>query len=404
MPVPPREHPLARGSLADRASVFLGRAWQRRWLPEPTLDPKIVWSLAARPFGQDAAEAEIGGRRPDDVDDFRERLERLTRAAQDEADLNPLGRAMAHGQLVRVIRNRLRLGLLWTREPDLLATQLAPPIIVIGHMRSGTTRIHKLLAADPAHSHTRFCDAWHPVPGRPDLRLAKGALDLAMMRSLNPWLDVIHPMQSGGVEEELAWLAGALNHSVYESQWHIPSFSDWSEARNAAPVYRELARMVRTDAAHRGIADRPRVMKAPQFSEDLASLLEQFPDARIVLARRDSEAVLRSAVSLVANQMAVQSDSCDLARIEVHWRHKLALREQRIAAALAEWDGPVTELHFDALSSDWESEIARCYAELGLDLTGAALGAMRAEMASSEDGRHRAHSQQLARFAQDGVK
>ncbi|MDJ0642846.1 MAG: sulfotransferase [Erythrobacter sp.] len=397
--VPPRDHLLARAPTADRANAFLGRAWERGWLPAPTLDPKDLWSAAAKNFGDRAQDAEIGGRRPEDVADFRLRLERLCDAVNAEADLNPLGRAMAHGQLARVIRSRLQFGDLWSRRPELLATELAPPIIVIGHMRSGTTRIHKLLAADPAHSHTRYCDAWHPVPGNLAARQLKGAFDLAMLGWLNPWLQSIHPMASGEVEEELAWIAAALNHSIYESQWHIPSYSAFSEARDPAPVYREFARVLRTDSAHRKNADRPRVLKVPQFSEDLATLLAQFPDARLVIARRDTDAVHRSAVSLAANQMAIQSDSCVLERIEGLWRHKIDLREERIAAALSRWEGPVAHLEFDALNADWESEIRRTYAGLQLNLSGEALSAMHATMAESESGDHHAHSQQLERFA-----
>jgi hypothetical protein len=101
--------------------------------------------------------------------------------------------------------------------------------------------------------------------------------------------------------------------------------------------------------------------------------------------------------------MAVQSDVRDLARVERQWRHKLALREARIASALADWQGPVAKLEFDALSTDWEREIARVYGELGLALTQPALEAMRAVMAESEGGRHRAHSEQLAHFANAGA-
>jgi len=400
MKVPPREHPLARAPLAERASALLGNAWEKGRLPEPSLDPDMMWEIAARPLGAAAEAAQHAGRGSEEVADFRERFERLSAAVREEADLNPLGRAMAHGQLVRAVRNRLRLGALWAKRPEMARTPLAAPIIVIGHMRSGTTRIHKLLAADPAHSHTRYCDAYHPVPSRFGMNRAKSALDLALLGALNPWLQSIHPMAPARAEEELAWISAALHHSIYESQWHIPGYSAWSEARDPASIYREFARMLRTDAAHRGNAGRPRVMKVPAFAEDLATLLSQFPDARLVIAQRDREAVLKSAISLAANQMAIQSDSCDLARIEAVWRHKIELREARMAEALRDWDGPVTRLDFDALNADWQAEIARTYAELGLYLTTQALAAMRAEMASSERGTHHAHSDQLARFAE----
>lgn len=396
---PVRTHPLARGALAQRTSDFLGRAWDKGWLPPPDLAPQALWAFAAKPFGAQAEAAEHGGRSPEDVADFRERFMRIIAAVEAEADLNPLGRTMAWGQLSRLVKNRLALGALWDAQPALLDTHLAPPIIVIGHMRSGTTRIHKLLAADPAFSHTRYCDAYHPVPSRFGLNRLASAFELAMLGLLNPWMQSIHPMAPTAVEEELAWISAALHHSIYESQWQIPSYSAWSEARDPAPIYRELKRILQTDAATRGLADKPRVMKVPAFAEDLDTILALFPDARLVLAEREHEAVLRSAVSLAANQMAVQSDSGDLAAIEARWRHKIALRDARIAAALEGWQGPVARALFDDLNADWEGAIGRVYADLGLTLTPQALAAMRRTMTASEGGHHHAHREQLARFA-----
>ena len=384
----------------DQANRFFAKAWEKGWLPPPLLDAEALWESAAKPLHDSAASAEHAQRSAEDVADFRERLDRLTKAARDEADLNPLGRVMAYGQLERVIRNRLRMGAVWLRRPDMARTPLAPPIIVLGHMRSGTTRIHTLLAADPAHAHTRYCDAFHPVPGTAvDLREWAGSFEIGFLSALNPWLQSIHPIASTAVEEELGWLAGALQHSIYESQWRVPSYSAWSEAREAGPVYREFARVLRTDAAHRGNAARRRIMKVPVFSENLPELLSAFPDARLILATRSLGDVHRSAVSLVANQMAVQCDTCDLAAIEAEWHRKITMREERRAAALKRWSGPVTELSFEDLNTDWESAITRAYQELDLDLTPAALSAMRQVAARNQKGAHTAHSAQLSGFS-----
>jgi Sulfotransferase family len=398
--VPPtREHLLSRGPLATHANNFLGKAWERGWLPPPQLTPEELWKVAAKGIA-DPKSAETSGRGAEEVADFRIRLEKLCEAVTAEARLNPLGQAMAYGQLVRVIRNRLAFGELWQATPELLETKLDAPIIVIGHMRSGTTRVHKLLAADPSHSHTRYQDAYHPVPARFGMNRVKSAFDLAMLGALNPWLQSIHPMAVDHVEEELAWISAALHHSIYESQWHIPSYSAFSEARDPAPIYREFARILRTDAATRGNAERPRVMKVPAFAEDLPALLAQFPDARLVLAHRDHDAVHKSAVSLCANQMAIQSDRCDLAQIEALWEHKITMREERMAEALKDWKGPVAKLHFDELNADWLGAISRCYQDLGLELSEQARAAMTAQMADSSDGAHRHHSAQLKRFAE----
>ena len=393
---PSRPHPLARAPLVDRLARFLDHGWDKGWIPPPPLDPEELIRRGSKGF---RAEDETFGRSPEDVEDFRLRLEKLCDAVGSEARLNAVGRAFAYGLLTRAIQQRFALGALWRKRPDLLSTPIAPPIIVAGQMRSGTTRIHRLLAADPAHSATRFCDSWHPVPERPDLRPLRGGFKLFMARKLDPWLDSLHPFGAARADEELGWLASALDHSAYEAQWHIPSYVAFSEARDPTPVYREFERILRTDAAQHGNADRPRVLKVPQFTEDLMVLLDRFPNAKLVVSKRCSEETLRSSVSLVANQMVIQSDEVDLDRIENEWRRKIVLRQRRLEHALSTFEGTVAEIDFDRLGEYWQAEMKRLYDELGLPLGAVALNAMRAEMDRSENGQHKVHAAHLAGFS-----
>ncbi|WP_347304377.1 sulfotransferase [Croceibacterium sp. TMG7-5b_MA50] len=400
----PRPHPLARGPLVGRLDRLLDRLWSTGMAHRPSLDPAVLWAKGLR---QAPAVGETGGRADAEVSDFRERLVRLTTALEAEADLSNLGRTIAHGQLVRVLRQRLQLGARWLERPDLPATPVAAPIIVVGQMRGGTTRVHRLLAADPAHAATRFCDSWHavpPRPGHPDLRPLWSGLSLAFARRLDPWLDTIHPFGATRPDEELGWLAAALDHCAYEAQWRIPSYSLWSEERDPAPVYAEFARLLATDAAMRGNAHLPRVLKVPQFAEDLPALLDRFPQAKVLVARRNHDDVVPSAVSLVANQMALQSHSACLTGIEAECRRKIALREQRMAQALAGFTGPLAEVDFAALDADWEGEMTRAYHALGLPLTPAALTAMRAEQGRATRQPHHAHKAAYRGFSRRSLR
>lgn len=400
MAPPPRPHPCARSPRVDRVNGWLEAAWRKGISDRPLFDTETLWKRALR---DTCSGGEKSIRSDADVDDFRLRLETLVRSLVSEARLNAIGITMAHGQLVRAIRQRLELGVMWDKEPGLLETPLAPPIIVVGHMRSGTTRIHRLLAADPALSATRFCDSWHPVPRSPDTRPAWSSLSLLFARALNPWLDAIHPFGVTRADEELGWLAVALDHCAYEAQWHIPSFTAFSEDRDPAPVYREFARMLRTDAAWHGNAHRPRVLKVPQFAEDLPALLAQFPDARVVKTRRCTDDTAVSAASLVANQMAIQSDEVDFSWIETEVARKIALRQGRMEAALAGFEGPLAIVDFEALNTDWEAETRRLYADLRLPLSDDALAAMRKEHGRATQSPHTAHRRQLQEFSQNAA-
>lgn len=390
-----RPHPLARAALVDRLDRGLRTAWDRGWMPPVPLDAEALTQRSLKGFSSAHFAA---SRSAQDVADFDLRLEKICAAVQAEAQLNSVGRAFAYGLLMRAIKQRLALGALWQRHPELAETKIAPPIIIVGQMRSGTTRIHRLLAADPAHSATRFCDSWNPVPKRPDIRPINGGMMLFAARKLDPWIDALHPFGAARADEELGWLASALNHCPYEAQWHIPSYVAFSEARDPAPVYCEFARILRTDAAHHRSAARPRVLKVPQFSEDLSALLVQFPAAKVIVSRRSDDETLRSSVSLVANQATIQSDDVNLDAIESEWTRKLALRAERMETALRNFGGSVAEADFDALGDDWEGEIRRIYARLDLPLSDAALQSMRKEMERDKTSPHHTHKNDLARF------
>lgn len=394
--LPPRPHPLARAKAANWSIRALQALWDRGITPKPALEPAYLWEIGSRGF--ETAD-EGAGRSQAEVADFRERLEVLCASLRTEADLNALGHAMAYGQLTSAIRKRHALGRIWRAEPELAQTAIAAPIVVVGQMRAGTTRMHRLLAADPRHAGTRFCNSHNPVPVTPDWRPLKAGAALAIARRVNPWLEALHPFGSTRTDEEIGWLASALSPATFEAQWHIPGFVSWSEASDPTPVYAEFARILRMDAATMGDATRPRVLKCPQFSEDLPALLAQFPDARLVVARRDAAEVLESSVSLVASQSGMQSDSANLGRLTAEWQRKLALRQQRIEHALRTFEGRVAHVDFARLNADWEREIAQVYAALDIPLSQEALGAMRAEHDRAAGGQHTAHRRQIEEFA-----
>jgi hypothetical protein len=392
---PPRPHPLARSRFAELAGLAM--AWSWRGLNErPPLEPEYIWRKGCAGF--DPSD-EVAGREPEDVADFRERLAAICTALREEARLNPLGHAAAYGQLKAAVRTRHALGRSWRRRPELATTPLAPPIVIVGQMRSGTTRMHRLLAADPRHTATRLCNSIEPVPRRPDVRPLRCAAGLALARMVNPWLDTLHPFAATRADEELGWLSWSLSPCAYEAQWRIPSFSAFSETRDPEPLYREFARILRSDAAQMRDAARPRVLKCPQYAEDLPALLAQFPEARVVVTRRDAGEVLDSTISVVASQMAWQTDRASLAGIEAEWRRKLALREARMREALAGFDGPLVEVEFADLNGGWRDVMAQTYAGLGLELTPAALAAMEREQALADRSAHRLHAGTYRQFA-----
>ncbi|MET0269620.1 MAG: sulfotransferase [Sphingomonas sp.] len=377
------------------ANAMLGKAWARGWAARPSLDPEALIRIAADRTGAVPDRDAIG---------WRMRLDRLCADLEQHARLTDLGRTIAHGQLVSALSGRFRAHALWRRQPDIAERPLSAPIIVVGQMRSGTTRMQRLLACDPRLTFTRFYESWNPIPaGRPyarmDARKVRGWMGLACARLLNPGFDAIHPTAWHAPDEEIGLHSLSIFGSAFEAQWRVPGFTAAVENDECTPVYREFKHLLQTLAWLRGDAtDRPWVLKVPQFSQDLPALLRVFPDARLVCLHRDPPAVVASSASLVFNQMALQSHHVDPGWIGREWSRKVRLRQERTAAARATADVPQVEVRYDDVTQDWSRQIERVYAMLRLPLDDTVRTTMGGYIRASCPTRRTAHAYDPQRF------
>lgn len=383
------EAPSRAAALASRA---LDSAWRGGALPRPVMDPDALEAAAL--CGADPA-----GLGPDTG--WRTPYRRLVEALRDEAGLNPLGLAMAHGQIVQILRARMRAAMLWARHPEILAAPLAPPIVILGPMRSGTTRLQRLLACDARLAHTRAYESFHPIPYRGrgfDSRPLRTRLAIAAVERFNPDLAAIHPTRPRDPEEEFGLLSFSFGPPQFEAQWRVPAFTSWWEGADKAFLYKEMRQLLQTISWRRRAAPgRPWILKAPQFMEDLPALLDAFPGARLLCLHRPLDKVVASSASLVWHQMRIQSDHADPAWIGREWlrktRRRLALAGE---ARRARPDAPQLDLDYDAMELDWRREVGRIYDFLGLGMPPALDARMAAWLRGAK--RHRGHRYSLAQF------
>lgn len=376
--------PSRAAALANRG---LEATWRAKLLPQPVLDADRFERIALKGAPAESFGADPGWRTP-----FRLLVDSL----RDEAALNPLGLSMAHGQIVGALRARIRAQRLWRDHPEILARPVAAPIVILGPMRSGTTRLQRLLACDPRFAHTRLFESLSPVPERG--RALKTSASLAALRMFNPEIAAIHPMKARDPDEEFGLFSVSFGSAQFEAQWRVPRFTDWWERADARPLYREFRALLQTIAwARREPADRPWILKAPQFMQDLPALLHAFQDARLICLDRHLEKVVGSSASLVWHQMRIQSDHADPAWIGREWLRKTMLRKDRAAAARRERpDVPQIDVACEAMDACWETEIARLYGFLGLPLTDAVRRRMAAYVAGARA--HRGHRYALEHF------
>ncbi|MCJ8191831.1 sulfotransferase family protein [Sphingomicrobium aestuariivivum] len=381
-----RDDSLAAARFIDR---MLLNVWRSGMSPRPSLSPGALVDHAVKAEGRAPAPG-----------DWEERLAILTRSLAEEAQLSPLGRAIAFGQIVRKIRCRIRAEEQWERDPSILDRPVERPLVIVGQMRSGTTRLHRLLAQDPGFIHTRAYETMIPVPtgGRLETRPLTVTANLLFLRALNPLLAAVHPTGPFQAEEEFGFHAMSIFGAQFEGQWQVPAFARHCETCDRDAVYAEFRKTLQTIATVRGEpADKPWVLKAPQFTQDMDALHEALPDARYLFLRRDLAQVVGSSASLAFQQARVQSRHVDPHAVGAEWLRKTRLRHDRVDDFRARHpDIEALDVCFDEVGRDWRGQMRRIYAFLGRDLDTRVVNAMESFLGKSKA--HHKHRYRLEDF------
>lgn len=305
------------------------------------------------------------------------------------ADLNAVGIHILRSGIVHSLRMRLRAQEWIRRHPQILDERVAAPIAVVGMMRSGTTLLQRLLAADP-----RFVCAygWEAVEVAPrldhgftgvDPRIAISEAREAKSRELAPELFAIHPMYAREAEEEIVFLADAFLSHVPESGADLPHYRSWLDERDFSPAYAYLQRMLQFlqwQKRQRGLLGQRWVLKSPAHLGYLDLLRAQFPDLHVVHMHRDPRATIASGASLNATLHAMHADTVDLDRVGAQWLARMGWTNDRAMASRYRWGDDaarVTDIGFDDAVADPIGQVARVYDAIGVALTGEAEDAMR---------------------------
>ena len=317
---------------------------------------------------------------------FEKPFDVLLQSVREEATLNAAGTFSAMQQFRKVLTDRLWAQMWFKRHPEILARPLKRPVIIVGPMRSGTTRMHRLLASDRRFAHLRSFETISPVP-RPDFEevLAGRTQDfrpilagriMKVARLANPRTLSIHPTGPYEPEEELGLLVSSMWGMKHEAQWHVPTYGKWCEGESAVPAYRHLANLLRLSGwSQQESSLRPWILKTPQHMLDLPALLDVFPDARLIFTHRDPCSVVGSAASLAWNQTILYSDDTCARRTGQEWLRKTALQIERMRAARdAIAPERMIDVQYEDMERDWRGTMGRVYDFLGFEITPALAG------------------------------
>ncbi len=335
-------------------------------------------------------------------DEWREPLSVYTSSLERDAHLTPVGRYCAHGQISASLRNRLLLEQAVAMHPEMVAQPLAPATVIVGLPRTGSTLLQMLLAQDPQHRALLTWEAAQPVPepGKPDARQRAIARQMRLLDYLAPQARSLHPIGPDLPTECVTLLANSLASLELATINWVPTYLDWCLARGMGPAYEYLYRQLQVLQA-RATSDRW-LLKSPSHLFWLDDLLDTFPGAKIIQTHRDPTAVIGSFCSLSSTFSSVGSDHVPVETLSRRWAEAWADGLARTdAVRAARPDLTVADIRYHDLVADPLASVRRVYDELGLELSGAAVDAMRAFLAGRGGSSAVVHRYSLEQFGLD---
>jgi NAD(P)-dependent dehydrogenase (short-subunit alcohol dehydrogenase family) len=375
---PRRPLPIRALNAVGRVASRLGR--------QPSLDLDALLAAARRGTGLD----DFGEPCP------REALAVLLRSLEDEAALNTFGRLVMRGRLVAMLSNRLRVEALWKQHPEIASVDLGRPLVIAGLQRTGTTLLHRLLAADPRARALMAWEALHPAPlpgeGRHGTARRERAARLSEkgLAWLAPEFFAIHPVEADAPEEDVLLLDHCFTSQAPEATLHVPTYAAWLETRDLVPEYRYLERLLKVLAWQRPGAYW--VLKTPHHMEFLGELLTVFPDAVLVQTHRDPQATTGSFCSMVAHGRGIFSDDVRPREVGRHWLRKVRrMIDRSVAVREAEPSATFVDVAYRDLLDDPIGEVRRIYAAAGMTLEPEAEAAMKTLLGRQVQNRHGRH-------------
>ncbi|MBN6037981.1 sulfotransferase [Amycolatopsis sp. 195334CR] len=337
-------------------------------------------------------------------DDYTEGLAVLLEAYEREAELTPFGKKIKRAFLRGALMARLLSEAGWKQNPAYADVPVERPIFVTGLPRTGTTALHRLLTADPAHQGPELWLTEFPQPRPPretwesNPVFARIQAGYEQHHQEHPEFMGLHYSSAEQVEECWQLLRQSMRSISFECLAHVPSYSDWLRGQDWTTAYRRHRDVLRLIGLND--ADRRWVLKNPSHLFALDELLTVYPDALVVQTHRAPRTAIASVCSLNENAAADWSTAF---KGEVVGRSQLALWSRGLSdfrSARACHDASqFYDVQYEDFVGDPIGTVEGLYRHFGLHLSEDARARMVALHAESRSGaRAPAHRYQLSDF------
>jgi Sulfotransferase family len=295
--------------------------------------------------------------------DITEGLQVVLDALNREAELRPDGIEAQRQAWTNVIVNRLRISDILARSPEIRQEKILGPIVILGLPRTGTTKLHRTLAAHPG---TQGLPLWRllnpaplePVPsGGEDPRITIAEMVSNGMRDNHPVMFAGHPMLAREPDEE-AWMFDLVTRGWMPNYvGHVPSYVAWADQQDMGVWFDYLKALLQMFQWEDGSQGKTWLLKAPDNMGMLDALVARFPDAVFVQTHRDPVTAIPSIAAVTTAGRRMYTDAPqphELGRFALeHWSGKLLClldERERLGSSHVFIDVPYNEIKNDVLS------------------------------------------------------
>jgi hypothetical protein len=325
-------------------------------------------------------------------DDYRQRLDVYLAALREVTGMHGPGIVNFHAQLLQWLKNRLLLTDLLARHPEIAGIELAPPIVIAGLPRTGTTHLHNLLAAAATFRTLPYWESVEPfpLPGeagvRPDPRRTRMDAAVEFMNAVMPHFRLMHDMTTDHVHEEIQLLANDFSSMLFETLAEVPRWREYYLAHDQTPAYEYLALQLKALQFLRG--GRRWLLKSPQHLEQLPVLDAVFPGVVVICTHRDPVPVALSMIAMITYTARMHRSPVPVDEIAASWVDRLQLM---LDALVGDRDmiGPErsVDIRFDDFMADELGCVEAIYALAAEPLSAGARSAMAEYLAGHRRGR-----------------
>lgn len=302
--------------------------------------------------------------------------------------------------IVAALATRLKTTEYLKTRPELLERKIERPVFVFGIPRTGTTLLNNLLAADPNRRSPLSWEIDDPIPPATSATLytdpralARLAQERAMLAA-NPDIGKYYRFSAIYPNECLFFMGHDFKNVNWESRGKLPNYRDYLfgdiDMKPAYAYHKRFLQILQAEAP--GVWN----LKMPSHALYLETLLETYPDARLIWAHRDPLTATGSFCSLIDNGGQMSIGFSDRKWIGDNMPWQAVQHVERIMDFRDKYgEDRIIDSHYADLMRDPINAMQVLYAALGDEFTPEAEAGMKAWLADNPQGKFGKHNYKL---------